>query len=235
MEKKSIVQWCKEQHEAGNEIKLVWEGGGDSGWVHFEDKNGDVDNEYTRALVDRMYNTLDYGSWADEFNANGEATYDPETNSFTGTDYYGEDDNDLINTQMIIKIPKKFWFDSLHIECECSYDETPNISVRFIVKNGFLSLEHSTFCTNLETVLRKSFDYLFSNYESDQGYEFRGCTDSFILERSVALEDGDDLVFTITKIDVEVMTSEEKGILLTLDNETAEAIDQNLNDEENGN
>jgi hypothetical protein len=27
MEKKSIVQWCKEQHAAGNELKLVWEGG----------------------------------------------------------------------------------------------------------------------------------------------------------------------------------------------------------------
>lgn len=27
MEKKSIVQWCKEQHAAGNELTLKWEGG----------------------------------------------------------------------------------------------------------------------------------------------------------------------------------------------------------------
>ena len=27
MEKKSIVQWCKEQHEQGNELTLKWDGG----------------------------------------------------------------------------------------------------------------------------------------------------------------------------------------------------------------
>jgi hypothetical protein len=27
MTKKSIVQWCKDLHEAGNELTMKWEGG----------------------------------------------------------------------------------------------------------------------------------------------------------------------------------------------------------------
>ena len=27
MEKKSIVQWCKDLHEAGNQLVMKWEGG----------------------------------------------------------------------------------------------------------------------------------------------------------------------------------------------------------------
>jgi hypothetical protein len=34
--KKSIIQWCKDLHEAGNDLTMKWEGGGDSGWIYFE-------------------------------------------------------------------------------------------------------------------------------------------------------------------------------------------------------
>jgi len=104
--KKSIVQWCKEQYEQGNELALVWDGGGDSGWCYFEMDGDTVENEYTEALVDHMYDTLNYGSWAGEFQANGRAIYDPETNSFEGTDYYGEDGNDVLEVDWTIRVPK---------------------------------------------------------------------------------------------------------------------------------
>jgi hypothetical protein len=231
MENKSIVQWCKTLHEQGNELTMKWEGGGDSGWVYFEIDGESTDNEYTRALVDKMDDTLNYGSWAGEFNANGEAIYDPKTNSFIGTDYYGEDENEVLDVDFTIRVPKKFWFSTLHIEVECYYDDGTNTAVSFLVKNGFLTQEHTDFCRKLEQDLVKDFEDLFNNYPSGDGYEFRNCTDSWILERSEAIEEADDLVFKIKKVDVQVMNNEERPVVLELDEETAEAIDELLNDE----
>ena len=204
---------------------------GDSGWVYFEIDGESTDNEYTRALIDQMDNTLDYGSWAGEFNASGTAVYDPKINGFVGTDFYGEDESEVLDVDFIIRVPKSFWFNTFHVEVERNYDDITNVATSFLVKNGFLSQEHSTFCTNLEQELKKDFDDVFDNYKSEAGYEFRSSTDSWILERSEATEDGDDLVFKITKVDIQVMTEYEKAVTLELDEETAAAIDDLLNDE----
>ena len=233
MEKKSIVQWCKNLHEAGNELTMKWEGGGDSGWVYFEIDGESTDNEYTRALIDQMDNTLNYGSWAGEFNASGTATYDAEKNAFEGTDFYGEDENEVLDVDFTFRVPKKLWFDTLHVEVEANYDETPQMSVRTLIKNGFLTNQHTEFCSTLENTLLVDFIDLFSNYESNQGYEFRSCTDSWILERADAVESGDDLLFYIKQVDISVMTNEEKPVVLELDEETAAAIDHILNEKEN--
>jgi hypothetical protein len=229
--KKSIVQWCKDQAAQGNELKIVWEGGGDSGWVHFEIDGETIENEYTEALINKMYDTLNYGSWAGEFNANGEAIYDPETNAFEGTDYYGEDSSDVIEVDYTIRVPKKFWFETLNVEVECNYDDNSDVSALFIIKNGFLTDEHTDFCRNLEDTLREDFDFSFRNYSSNQGYEFRGCTDMFRLQRADAIEGEDELIFKITQVEIQVMTNEDRNIVLELDEEFAEAIDEQLNDE----
>lgn len=231
MEKKSIVQWCKTLHEAGNTLTLRWEGGGDSGWVYFEIDGQSTDNEYTRALVDQMDNTLDYGSWAGEFSASGSAEYDAESNSFIGTDFYGEDENEVLDVDFTITIPKKFWFSTFHIEVERNYDDHTHVAASFLIKNGFLSQEHKDFCSNLEQELVKDFDDVFDNYESVNGYEFRSSTDSWILEKADAIQSGDDLIFYIKQVDIGIMTSEDKPVVLELDEETAAAIDDLLNDE----
>lgn len=227
--KKSIVQWCKDQADQGNELTMKWEGGGDSGWVYFEIDGESTDNEYTRALIDQMDNTLDYGSWAGEFNASGTAIYDAEKNAFEGTDFYGEDESEVLDVDFTIRVPKSFWFNTFHVEVERNYDDHTNTSASFLVKNGFLIQEHTDFCHNLEQELLKDFDDIFDNYKSEGGYEFRSSTDSWILERSEATEDGDDLVFKITKIDIQVMTEEDRPVVLELDEETAAAIDHILN------
>ena len=230
--KKSIVKWCKDLHEAGNELTMKWEGGGDSGWVYFEIDGETTDNEYTRALVDQMDTTLDYGSWAGEFNASGSATYNPETNSFEGTDFYGEDESDVEDIDIKIIVPKKLWFETLHVEVECNYDESCDTSVRFLIKNGFLTEEHAEFCSNLEEELQKDFDDVFNNYQSGTNdKEFRSCTDSWVLERADAIESDDNLIFYIKQVEFSVMDNIEKNIVLELDEETAAAIDEQLNDE----
>ena len=233
MTKKSIIQWCKTLHEAGNELTIKWEGGGDSGWAYFEIDGETTDNEYTRALVDHMDTTLNYGSWAGEFNASGSAIYDPKTNAFDGTDFYGEDTGEVLDVDFTVRVPKKLWFDTLHVEVECNYDEEPEMSVRTIIKNGFLTNQHTEFCSNLETDLGRDFSSLFTNYESNEGYEFRSCTDSWILDRADAAESGDDLLFYIKQVDISITTNEERIIVLELTEETAEAIDQILNEKEN--
>jgi hypothetical protein len=204
---------------------------GDSGWVHFELDGETIENEYTECLVERMYDTLNYGSWAGEFNASGEAVYNPEKNTFEGTDFYGEDTSEVLDVDFTFRVPKKLWFDTLHVEVEANYDETPQMSVRLLVKNGFLTDQHTEFCSTLEEVLKDEFEAIISNYESNEGYEFRSCTDSWILERADAVESGDDLLFYINKVDIQVMTNEERTIVLELDEETVKAIDEQLNDE----
>jgi hypothetical protein len=232
MEKKSIVQWCKEQHDQNGELCLVWDGGGDSGWAYFEIDGETIENDYTNCLVNRIYDVLDYGSWAGEFQASGKAIYDPKTNSFEGIDYYGEDDHDVLDIDIKVKVPKSLWFDTLHIECDANYDDDPTISVQLLLKNGFLTDQHTEFCSNLENVIQPQFSSIFTNYNSADGYEFRACNDSWILERKDAVEEGDMLVFTMNKIDLQILNSEEKSIVLTLDEETAAAIDEQLNDVE---
>lgn len=204
---------------------------GDSGWVYFEIDGQTVDNEYARALVDQMDQTLDYGSWAGEFNASGSAVYDSATNSFTGTDYYGEDESEVLDIDFTIRVPKKFWFNTFHLEVERNYDDHTNVAASFLVKNGFLSQEHKDFCSNLEHNLVKDFDDVFDNYESKNDYSFRSSTDSWILDRSDATEDGDDLVFNITQVDIQVTTEEDKTVVLELNEDLANDIDDLLNDE----
>lgn len=232
MAKKSILAWLKEKTDQDGEIKMKWEGGGDSGWCYFEIDGETIDNEYADCLLKRIDDTLNYGSWAGEFNASGEAVYNPETNTFEGTDFYGEDTSEVLDVDFTVRVPKKLWFDTLHVEVEVNYDDEPEMSVRLLVKNGFLTDQHTEICSNLETDLGRDFTNLFANYESAEGYEFRSCTDSWILERADAIESGDDLLFYIKQVDIQVMTNEERGIVLELDEETVTAIDEQLNEEE---
>lgn len=231
--KKSILKWIEDFDKGGNELSIGWEGGGDSGWAYFQVDGQQIDNEYTEAILDYMYNQLNYGSWAGEFSANGTAIYDVPTRKFEGTDYYGEDASDVLDTTIIIQVPKKLWFDTLHVEVECNYDETPNISVRFLIKNGFLTQEHLDICSNLEEVLKDEFDALFSTYESTDEHEFRGCNDSWILERKDAIEQDDMLVFKIDKVDVNTIDSEERNVVLELTDELVNSIDEKLNETKN--
>jgi hypothetical protein len=232
--KKSILAWLKEKTDEGGEITMKWEGGGDSGWCYFEIDGETIDNEYADCLLKRIDDTLNYGSWAGEFNASGEAVYDPKKNAFEGTDFYGEDTSEVLDVDFTFRVPKKLWFDTLHVEVEANYDDEPQMSVRLLVKNGFLTDEHTEFCSNLENTLAVDFTDLFANYKSNEDYEFRSCTDSWILERADAVESVDDLLFYIKQVDIQVMTNDKRTIVLELDEETVKFIDEQLNDQEDG-
>lgn len=205
---------------------------GDSGWCYFKVDDEQIDNEYTDALLNCMYNILNYGSWAGEFSANGEATYNYKTRTFEGIDYYSEDTDEILNisdSDFKIEIPKKLWFDTLHIEVECNYDETPNVDVRLIVKNGFITHKHSNICSNLAEILKDYFNNLFDEYNFINNDKFRYCNDSWILEKSEAIEENDMLVFKLNKINIHVDITDERDVVLELDNDLIKIIDKKLN------
>lgn len=228
--KKSILNWLDEQANNGNTLSIKWEGGGDSGWAYFEVDGEQVENEYTEALVNHMHDHLDYGSWAGEFQANGTAIYNPETKCFEGTDYYGEDTHSTIEEVIQIPVPKDFWFDTFHIEVETYAEESTRMAVSFNVKNGFLVHKHSDFCSNLEKELVDTFDTIFDKYFIHRD-DFRGCTDSWVFNRSEAREDGDMLVFTINNIEVMTVATDEKYVVMEVTDEMVKDIDKSLKGE----
>lgn len=229
--KKSVIEWCDEQSKDEKELAIVWDGGGDSGWVYFEIDGTTVENQYTEALVDYIVDELDYGSWAGEFTANGRAVYHPENKMFEGIDYYGEDENEVLDTDIKIALPKSLWFDTVHVEVECHAEEHCRINVSTLVKNGFLTPKHSEICSNLEKELQDEFDAVIENYE-DPEHDFRYCSDSWILDRSEGVALGDDLIFSITKLDVSVSNTSENQIVLDLTDENVlEHINNRLSEE----
>lgn len=150
--KLSVAEWCDEQVKAGKEIMLKWEGGGDSGWVYFEINGEKVENEYTETLVDYCYDTLSYGSWAGEFDANGEATYDPKEKAFVGIDYYSESDVVEKDPGIVLSIPKELWFDGISVDVEDVEYEVGehNVDVKLIVQNGMVVEDHKAIAEQLK-------------------------------------------------------------------------------------
>ena len=73
--KQGLIEWLDEQADLGKDVMLKWEGGNDSGWAYFELDGETIENEHTDRLVNWMYDHLDYGSWAGDFSAQGEAVY----------------------------------------------------------------------------------------------------------------------------------------------------------------
>lgn len=123
---------------AGHKIELEWNGGGDSGsvWLNLDKSMIDV-NYYSNNLslydkihafvIDKMYDELDYGSWAGEFSAAGTAEFVIEEDfiGFKGTDHYSEDEFHSCKFNFKIHVPKHLIpndADRLLITMEGGYD-----------------------------------------------------------------------------------------------------------------
>jgi hypothetical protein len=209
----SILDWCNEQHFEGRELTLKWEGGGDSGWVYFELDGETVENQYTEALVNRMYDELDYGSWAGEFSANGCATYDRGEQAFVGTDYYSEDSDMKWKCEVVIKVPKDLWFDTLELNIE---GDEPTVDVLFTVRNGFLSASHTTLLKDLSSDIRDKVSDEIDSFIKDSGEEFRGMWSDLSINRREFVENGDYLEYTISSLTMGTFDTHDKHICLEI-------------------
>lgn len=153
MKIEDVIKWCDEQSQDGKEVAICWEGGNDSGWVYIEVDGDNTSSEESDWLVEQMCSILDYGSWAGEFSASGRAEYNSETKMFEGEDVYTEDTTETLELKLedaiVVKIPKKFYFEELEIQIENILDGGP-VAIVPKVKNGFLSTELITLCESLQ-------------------------------------------------------------------------------------
>jgi len=227
MKIEDVIKWCDEQSQDSKEVAICWEGGGDSGWVHME-----VDGEQTNAeeadwLVDKMCDILDYGSWAGEFNANGRAVYDPVTKMFEGEDVYCEDTTEELELKdadiIEVRIPKKYFFESLSIELENVIDGG-GVNIVPKVRNGILNQELIALCESQEEIVRAKATEILENktsceYSGWQTEEW-STIDDF---NEASAEDPENYVFKIAKLEYQGSNEDINGILLDL-NEYAEML-----------
>jgi hypothetical protein len=209
---KEIIDWCDKQVKEGKEIKICWEGGGDSGWVYFEVDDEQAEGEEIEALVDMMYSTLDYGSWAGEFSANGEAIYNADTKCFEGIDYYSEDSWE--NTKFVdpfqFPISKSLGFDSIEYNIEGNYEDDFRVEITFNIINGFISpelreLEEEISKAILEKI-KQDFQHVDINYFSTHE----------LAERHELKIENDVIIFEISMINYSTYETSENGITIDL-------------------
>lgn len=216
--KKSLLEWCDQQVAAGKEIGIGWEGGGDSGWCYFMIDGNQVNDGQTteemEQLIDLMNDELDYGSWAGEFNAAGEAIYSPEEKAFVGTDYYSEDDTEYWQCKIPIRIPKHLWFDSIEYQFE---DEDANASFVFFVRNGFLTEEHQKFTSEIESYLKKKVNHEINLFIQKSNREYRSMWQNDKIDRNQFTVEGDHLVYLLEELSIGTTNSEDKDIYLQLE------------------
>ena len=230
MKIEDVIKWCDKKSAEGSTVAICWEGGGDSGWVYMEVDNAETNDAEGDWLVDKMYDVLDYGSWAGEFSASGRAEYDPETKTFEGEDIYSEDESESLELSddeiITIKIPKKYFFEEIIIELDNVLDGG-GVTIRPVVKNGIINQELTTYCESLEDELNdKAKNLLEKHTESEcSGWQTESWTMKELIESSV--DDADFYLCKICSLNYIGYSEEIRGVGIDL-NEYAEQ----LNDEE---
>lgn len=213
-----LIKWCDEQVAKGHEIALAWEGGGDSGWCYFkidgEQVSDNAETDEIRDLTDRMYDCLDYGSWAGEFSASGEAVYDPKEKAFVGIDTYSEDETYSFPHPMKITVPKSLWFDRLEYNFE---GESATVDIAFIIQNGFLTDLHTQIGNQIEENLKGQVEKGIEAYtKMEDATEYHNVWQNDSFRRSEFKEEGDNLVAIIEELNIGTSNSKEKDIYLEL-------------------
>jgi hypothetical protein len=217
--KASVLEWCNKQTDEGNKLSIHWEGGGDSGWAHFQIDGSETSNEYTEYLLDRMNETLDYGSWAGEFSATGSAEYDKEEQAFVGIDDYSEDETMTHGCNIVIQVPKDLWHDSLSINIEGDYGDRTRIEARFGIKNGFLSDKHTAFIQGVEDKMEQEVDAVIEDFIQNSPTDYRSIWENINLEPKDGVVKGDFLEYTIEELNIGTTSSDEKDVYLEVTKE----------------
>jgi len=209
---KDIIAWCDKQVEEGKTLELCWEGGGDSGWVFFEVDGKSANGEEISALVDMMYDTLDYGSWAGEFSANGRAEYNSVTKSFDGIDYYSEDEWETkrLEEPIQVLIPKSLGFDSIEYNIEGDASDEVRVEITFNIINGFIRPELHELEEEMSKEIKEELNNAFENI--DVNY----FNTHVLVERHEMKMQNDNVVFQISHVGYSTWNSQENTIYLDL-------------------
>jgi hypothetical protein len=157
--------------EGAKEIRITWEGGNDEGSfsLYVDGKDTDIDwnkKDGTYDLVDYIGDEIGYGSFAGDFNTNGEVVYDVEEEAFIGNDSYEETQEFTYKFRkpLILTIPKDLWFDTVEVNVS-GYEDDIDISVRLSITNGPVVQEHIDFESNSATAVEEVAKQLFDDVD----------------------------------------------------------------------
>jgi len=124
-------------------IKIQFNGGNDEGCIdlYIGDENVDYYNytDIQKQIVNKVAGHLGYGSFAGDFNVNGELVYNRETKCFEGQDDYSYSDYKVEDITehpgeypaLIIEVPLEVPFDVMDIEADLE-----DVRINFLVTNG---------------------------------------------------------------------------------------------------
>lgn len=213
-----IRAWAKELHAQGSTLKLCWDGGGDSGWAYFEIDGEQRDTPETEYLVDMCYGELDYGSWAGEFSASGEALYNPEEEAFVGTDNYSTEEYENINDEdaLLIEVPTCIKVDGLEVNIESDGDEA-TLTLEIKVTHGFKTPEYKKIEREIEQKLLDKYYKIVDKYSrSGNTYTPASCNQVFTKADLELSTDGEYWIATWDDIDVNKLEGEDRDIVLSL-------------------
>lgn len=208
-----LLDWCDKHHEEGKELVILWDGGGDSGWVHFQIDEEECSDPQAEQLVDMMYDQLDYGSWAGEFSASGQAPWDPEKKAFVGIDYYSEEENVTTAANIEVRVPKYIPFDEIRINTQ---DEEADTTTEIMIMNGFIHPETEAVEEKLNEILQAKFSDAIDKAIKENDQDFSTAWGDYRLVKSDFKEDGDELVGTIELVQYSIHEGDEKDVEINL-------------------
>lgn len=131
-----------------------WDGGNDSGWVEILDSDFE---EYS----DLMYETLDYGSWAGDFESRGEIFHDAKNNTlvFQGEEYDSSNMRVIKEDTFVLELPEDLYIDGVAVGM--SSWESNRFEV--LVDNGIISPEAKSFEQNATRKLNEAIKVFTSD------------------------------------------------------------------------
>lgn len=142
LEDVSIIEYCDALAEKG-QLSIKWDGGNDSGWFRLCIDGEELPYEEGEAIINIADSILGYGSFAGDYNTEGELFYDKATKTFIGEDNFSSNDNTTTKLGFQVKIPTSIWFDRIQIVVAGDAYDNYSESTSFItVDNGPVSDEH---------------------------------------------------------------------------------------------
>ena len=206
---KDLKERLDELVKEGNEIRVTWDGGNDSGTIHVY--VGDRELDYGESLESEISgvidNALDYGSWAGDFSAHGEVVYDSEQGAFFGDGYETVSDYTSAGCEIEVKVPKALNFDSITIESTGDWEYDPiHITCRFNISNGPVFEEHIDIQREIEESIEHAVTSEIGNLNCTVGSVYN----DWVINRDEMKEVGDDLVYVIDSLGYEDKVTNDK-------------------------
>ena len=148
---------------------------------------------------------MDYGSWAGDWWADGEACYSPEEEAFVGTGKEVTNDTEVLDDSITIRVPKILNFDRINIDTTGDFigsDGGVDASVRFVINNGPVFEEHTKLETQLSDYISEQILDLTDAMQLGEDKEIQSCYNDWVINREDMREEEDHLVFEINNISV---------------------------------